>query len=56
MFEKLVHDTYYLNQIVLKQNVCKLLHYTLKYGEKELTWVEQDCHELHKAKEIRLEY
>jgi len=32
------------------------LHYTLTYGDKELTWVEQDCHELHKAKEIRLEY
>lgn len=31
-------------------------HYTLKYGDKELTWTEFQCMTLHRAKEVKLEY
>lgn len=32
------------------------MNYNLKYGQKELSWTEEDCQPLHKAKEIKLEY
>jgi len=32
------------------------MQYTVKYGDKEMSWIEPECNELHKAKEVRLEY
>lgn len=33
-----------------------LINYTVKYGSKEMTWVEHNCESLHKGKQLKLDY
>ena len=33
-----------------------LLNYTIKYGNKEIVWVEKNCNYLHRSKKIKIEY
>lgn len=41
---------------IIAQDMPLLLLFTLKYGTQEIQWIERDCQEMHKAKEVELEY
>lgn len=33
-----------------------ILNYTVKYGEKEINWIEKNCNLLHRSKKLKIEY
>jgi hypothetical protein len=33
-----------------------IFDYTLKYGDKQLSWTEFNCNPLHKSRDVKIEY